>query len=97
MASFDMERFRRFVLSENFRNSYKLEDSTYEVFEKEDLSLMQFGVRFMRQAFFGERTIEEQDDAWEERVKQRQEVWEARRQAEIARQRQEEDEKYKDA
>jgi Fe-S-cluster containining protein len=97
MCSFDMDRFRRFVLSENFRNTYDLEDSVYEVFEKEDISLMLFGVRFMKQAFFGERTIPEKERAWEQRVEQRQEVWDARRQAEIARQQQEEDEKYKDA
>jgi hypothetical protein len=51
----------------------------------------------MRQAFFGERTIPEKDGAWEKRVEERQEVWDARRQAEIARQQQAEDEKYKDA
>ncbi|MCP4288604.1 MAG: YkgJ family cysteine cluster protein [Gammaproteobacteria bacterium] len=97
MCSFDIERFRRFVLSDNFRNSYELEGSAYEVFEKEDISLMQFGVRFMRQAFFGERTIPEKTGAWDERVKSRQEVWEARRQAEVSRQQQAEDEKYKDS
>jgi len=97
MCSYDMDRFRRFVLSENFRNTYDLEDSTYEVLAKEDISLMQFGVRLMKQAFFGERTIQEKDGAWEQRVQQREEVWEARRQAEISRQQQEEDEKYKDA
>lgn len=96
MCSFDMDRFRRFVLSENFRNTYDLEESVYEVLEKEDISLMQFGVRFMKQAFFGERTIPEKEGAWEQRVARRKEVWEARRQAEIARQQQEEDEKYKD-
>jgi Fe-S-cluster containining protein len=97
MCSYDMDRFRRFVLSENFRNTYQLDDSTYEVLAKEDISLMQFGVRLMMQAFFGERTIAEKEGAWEQRVKQREEVWEARRQSEIARQQQEEDEKYKDA
>jgi len=97
MCSFDIERFRRFVLSDNFRNTYELEGSAYEVFEKEDISLMQFGVRFMRQAFFGERTIPEKTGAWDERVKSRQEVWEARRQAEVSRQQQAEDEKYKDS
>ena len=97
MCSYDMDRFRRFVLSDNFRNSYDLEDSVYEVLGKEDVSLMQFGVRFMQQAFFGERSIPEREGAWEERVKSRKEVWEARRQAEIARQEQEEDDKYKDA
>ncbi|MCB1856851.1 MAG: YkgJ family cysteine cluster protein [Gammaproteobacteria bacterium] len=96
MCSYDMDRFRRFVLSDSFKKTYELEESAYEVFEKEDLSLMQFGVRFMRQVFFGERTIQEKEGAWQERVSRRQDVWDARRQAEIARQQQEEDEKYKD-
>ena len=95
MCSYDMDRFRRFVLSDSFKKTYELEESAYEVFEKEDLSLMQFGVRFMRQVFFGERTIQEKEGAWQERVSRRQDVWDARRQAEIARQQQEEDEKYK--
>ena len=97
MCSFDMDRLRRFVLSDNFKKSYDLEKSTYEVLEKEDTSLMQFGVRLMKQAFFGERTIQEQEGIWEKRVEERQEVWDARRQAEISRQQQAEDEKYKDA
>ena len=97
MCSFDMDRFRRFVLSDNFRNTYDLEESIYQTFEKEDLSLMQFGVRFMKQAFFGERTIPEREGAWDTRLKEREEVWEARRQAEITRQQQAEDDKYKDA
>lgn len=96
MASFDMDRFRRFVLSDNFRNTYELEESTYEVFAKEDLSLMQFGVKLMRQVFFGERTIAEKQGVWEQRVQQRQDVWDARRQAEIARRMEMEDKKYKD-
>jgi len=97
MCSYDMDRFRRFVLSENFRKTYDLDDATYAVLAKEDISLMQFGVRLMKQAFFGERTISEQEGIWDKRVEQRQEVWDARRHAEISRQQQEEDEKYKDA
>ena len=97
MCSYDMDRFRRFVLSDNFRNTYDLEDSVYAVLEKEDISLMQFGIRLMRQAFFGERTIPERANVWDKRVEQRKEVWDARRQAEIARQQQAEDDKYKDA
>lgn len=94
MCSYDMDRFRRFVLSENFRNTYDLDESVYEVFEREDVSLMQFGVRLMKQVFFNERTIAEKKGVWEQRVEQRREVWEARRQAEIARKQKEEDEKY---
>ena len=97
MCSYDMDRFRRFVLSENFRNTYDLEESAYEVFAREDISLMQFGVRLMKQVFFGERTIPEKKGVWKQRVEQRREVWEARSQAEIALKRKAEDDKYKDA
>jgi Fe-S-cluster containining protein len=96
MASFDMDRFRRFVMSEQFRSAYVLGDATYEILEKEDVALMQFGVRFMKQAFFGERTIEEREGALEKRVEKRQEVWDARREAEFARKQQMEDQKYED-
>jgi len=96
MCSYDMDRFRRFVLSDAFRTTYKLEDTVYEALEKDDIPLMQFGTKFMKQAFFAERTIPENNDAWDKRVEQRQDVWDARREAEISRQQQHEDEKYQD-
>jgi len=96
MCSYDMDRFRRFVLSDAFCTTYALEDSVYAALEKDDIPLMQFGVKFMKQAFFAERTIPENSDAWEKRVEQRQEVWDARREAVVASQQQAEDQKYKD-
>jgi uncharacterized protein len=95
MCSYDMDRLRRFVLSDAFRATYKLEDTVYAALEKDDIPLMQFGVKFMKQAFFAERTIPESKDAWDKRVEQRQDVWDARREAELSRQQQMEDEKYK--
>lgn len=96
MCSYDMDRLRRFVLSDAFKNSYELEDSVYETLAREDVTLMQFGTKFMKQAFFAERTIPERDGVWERRAQEREETWEARRQVEIARARQLEEEKYQD-
>ena len=90
-----MDRLRRFVLSDAFRNTYKLEDTVYEVLKKDDIPLMQFGVKFMKQTFFAERTIPECNDAWDKLVEQRQDVWDARREAEISRKQQMDGEKYK--
>jgi len=95
MCSFDTDRFRRFVLSDAFRNSYDLEESVYDVLRKEDIALMKFGFKLMRQVLFGEKSIPEKDKAWEERLEKRKEVFELRRQAEIMRRQKEEDEKYK--
>ncbi len=96
MCSFDMDRFRRFITSDGFRNTYELDDSVYETLANGDIPLMYFGIRFMRQAFFGERTIPEREGAWENRVKEREKVWETRRQAEIIRRRHQVDEKTGD-
>jgi hypothetical protein len=95
MASYNLDMFRRFVLSDRFRSTYVLNDSFYEAVAKDDIVLMDFGFQFMRQALFGERTIAEAQDAWEKRVTERREVWDLRAKAEIARRQQAEDEKYK--
>ncbi|MEW7976362.1 MAG: YkgJ family cysteine cluster protein [Candidatus Sedimenticola endophacoides] len=94
MASYDMDRFRRFVMSEQFRATYDLEEGACRALETEDVALMQFGIRFMRQVFFGERTIPERANAWEERVEKRQEVWDLRRDAEVARKQAQDDDMY---
>jgi len=97
MASYNLDMFRRFVLSDNFRKTYQLNDAFFGAVENDDLILMDFGFQFMRQVLFGERTIEEASDAWEKRVENRKEVWEMRAQAEIAKKQKEEDEKYSGA
>jgi hypothetical protein len=94
MASYNLDMFRRFVLSDKFRTTYRLKDAFFEAVAEDDLILMDFGFQFMRQVLFGERTIEEAADAWEKRVEDRKEVWEMRAQAQIAKKQKEEDEKY---
>lgn len=95
MASYDLDMFRRFVLSDNFRRTYRLNDTFYEAAEKDDLMLMDFGFRFMRQILFGERTIEEAANAWERRVERRRDVWAMRTQTELSRRQKEQDDRYR--
>ncbi len=94
MASYNLDMFRRFVLSENFRWSYKLNDAFFQAAETDDLILMDFAFQFLRQVLFGERSIEEVENAWEKRVEERKEVWKLRTQAELARKQLDEDDKY---
>jgi Fe-S-cluster containining protein len=94
MASYDLDNFRRFVVSDRFRATYRLPEGVYAELEQDDEALLAFAYRFLRQVLFGERTIEEAADAWEKRVEQRKAVWDARRQEEITRRQQAEDEKY---
>ncbi|UCB53761.1 MAG: YkgJ family cysteine cluster protein, partial [Thiotrichales bacterium] len=84
MAGYDIDRFRRFVMSDSFIKMYDLSDDEYESLEKDDIALMKFGFRLMKQVFFGELSIKEREGAWEKRVEERREILEYRRQAEIA-------------
>ncbi len=83
MASYNTDMFRRFVLSDKFRASYDIPEETYEQIEKDDVALLQFGYKLMRQALFGEKLIPEKPGVWEKRVEERRAVWEARTRAEI--------------
>lgn len=85
MACYDQDRFRRFVLNDSFRKTYDIEDELFEKLGKDDIELMYFGFRLLRQVLFGEITIKEQKDAYKTRLEERKEVIELRRQAEISR------------
>ena len=94
MASYDLDTFRRFVLSDGFRRSYVLPEGFYAEVECDDERLLAFTFQFLRQVLFGERTIEEAANAWEQRVETRKDAWDARKQAEIERRLADEDRKY---
>ncbi|MCU7958952.1 MAG: YkgJ family cysteine cluster protein [gamma proteobacterium symbiont of Bathyaustriella thionipta] len=96
MANYDVDRFRRFVLSPSFAKNYVLDDAFYKEIEHDDLALMKFGFRLLRQILFGEVSIKEREGALEQRVEERQEVMDLRRKVEIERHRQKEEQKWKE-
>lgn len=95
MASYNLDMFRRFVLSQNFKSNYDLPEATYEILTKDDLELLRFAFRLLRQVLFNEKTIPEYSDAWDKRVEQRREIWDLQAQSEVQRRQQLEDDKYK--
>ena len=84
MASFDIDRFREFVTASNFRKLYILDDAEFDSIIADDYALMRFGFRFLKQVFYGEMTIPTNKDAVAKRFEERKDIFEARRQAEIA-------------
>ena len=92
MASYDVDRFRRFVMSDSFIKMYDLTDEEYAKLESDDLALMHFGFVLMKQVFFGEMAIKDREGAWEKRVEERREILEFRRQAEVAEHQRKQDE-----
>lgn len=57
LASYDIEGFRRFVASPGFGELFDLEPDFKQALMDDDLTLMHFGFRFLKQVLFGEVTI----------------------------------------
>lgn len=76
-ACYDVDRFREFVSSAGFQQSFILDEATTKLLMEDDVELMQFAFRFLKQVLFGEVSIEAREDAVkarEERLKQIQEM-----------------------
>jgi len=83
MASYDVDRFRRFVLSESFKKMYTVSDEEFASFEKDDIELMKFGFTLMKQVLFGEMAIKEREGAYDQRAEERKDVLAYRKEVEI--------------
>jgi Fe-S-cluster containining protein len=68
MACYDVDSFRSFVTSDGFRSLYDLSQAEDETFLTDDVALMQFGFRFLRQVLFGEESIPLHQAAAERRM-----------------------------
>ena len=63
MASYDLDRFREFVRSEGFKTTYDVDADTMERLLIDDVALMEFGDRMIRQIMYAENTIPMKQDA----------------------------------
>jgi Fe-S-cluster containining protein len=84
MATYDLDRFKRFINSSNFKSVYDVSDDIYAELENDDIALLKFGYRFLFQILFGEKTIELKQEAVKKRSAEREEYWKARHEAEMA-------------
>jgi hypothetical protein len=78
MACYDVDTFRDFVSSESFNKLFMLEPEMRKMLMEDDVELMQFAFRFLKQVLFGEQSIALDEEASKERLAK----WQAR-QAEI--------------
>jgi len=77
MSCYDIDTFRDFVTSESFGKLFKLGADEKALLMADDIELMQFAFRFLKQVLFGEQSIglDEQEAArrlekWRERQKE---------------------------
>ena len=63
MASYDLDRFRRFVFSSTFLQRFVVEDELVEKLRDDDEELLRFSFLWLRFALFAEPTLEVREDA----------------------------------
>ena len=73
MACYDLDRFREFVSSDAFNEVYDLTPEEKQAIQQDELKLMDFGARFLRQTMFSEESIPMKTDAMEKRLARKQE------------------------
>ncbi len=83
MATFDMDRFNRFLKSDNFRTIYNVTDKEFKIITTDDVERLKFGYRLMLQVLFGEKSIEVMDKNIKQRSEERKDIWQARKEAEL--------------
>ncbi|MHB8742266.1 MAG: YkgJ family cysteine cluster protein [Sulfuricaulis sp.] len=74
LASYDLDNFRVFVSSPFFHDVYDIETSYFQKLLSDELELLMFAARYLKQVLFGENTIPEKPDAIEKRKKRREEI-----------------------
>ena len=57
MASTDLDKFRNFVLSDSFRDTYEIDQATIDEIEKDDIALMKFSFKYLASSLFGTQDV----------------------------------------
>lgn len=70
MSCYDQDQFRAFVSSDGFRKLFDIPGAEMDKILEDDVELLQFGFRFVRQVMFGEHTIALRDEAAQARAKE---------------------------
>ena len=68
MACYDIDRFREFVTAESFNRLFELPQEEKDALRTDDVALLQFAFRYLRQVLFGEESITLNAEAAEERL-----------------------------
>lgn len=68
MACYDIDKFREFVRMESFGKLFELPADEKEALLEDDVALLQFAFRFLRQVLFGEESIALNAEAAQERL-----------------------------
>ena len=73
LCSYNLDGLRDFVLSDGFSEVYDVESAILDILKTEDVTLLSFGFKLLKQVLFGENTIPLKADAMQKRVERRRE------------------------
>ncbi len=73
LGSYNLDGVRDFVLSDGFSEVYDLDAATVEQLKTDDVALLKFSFKLLKQVLFGEKTIPVKADAMQKRVQRRRE------------------------
>jgi Fe-S-cluster containining protein len=71
MACYDLDRFREFVRSSGFSTTYDIDQAALDELLSDEMALLRFGDRMIRQIMYGEETIALRGDALEQHLARR--------------------------
>jgi uncharacterized protein len=74
MACYNIDSFREFVMSEGFSSVYDLDDDFFQEIKSDEVKLLKFAFKFLKQVLFGENTIALKSGAVDARVDSRKEA-----------------------
>ncbi len=57
MASTDLDKFRNFVMSDSFKDTYELDQTDMAEIEKDDVALMKFSFKYLASSLFGTQDL----------------------------------------
>ncbi len=68
MASYHIDQFQKFVTSNQFQSNYDLDPELVEKLRTNQVAVIDFGHKFLKQILFGEKMFDEKEGAEEARV-----------------------------
>lgn len=71
LCSYDVDRLREFLRSPGLSETYDIDEPVMEQSLADEVTLMKFGFRLVKQVLFGEATIALKPDALEKRIARR--------------------------
>ncbi len=63
MASYDLDRFRRYIFESDFLNVFDIDDETIEKIRDDEVELIQFGVKYIKYVMMLEETLKLKEGA----------------------------------